>query len=187
MKSIYEVAMSPKEIAIPVRFNLEDVGTYQTPNGHDLEVTVDNAHGTLVYKEGQGLTDTPIPFSEIFKKIAHPLLYLFIIYLLHKFMQTAINNEPFNALNAGRMQWIGIALITIGLLKGLNILSGMSFLAETLNSNIIIHTEKSSAYYFGFAMAMLFRTEVITGLCALFFGKVMKHGIKIQQENELTI
>ncbi len=107
-------------------------------------------------------------------------------------MQTSLVKTPFVYENVKKMRWIGLAAIILGISTIIMKYAGMDFLAENVESNLISfnlgdYSAYESGYMFGSFVGSFFRFELILGLISLFGAEILSYGIKLQQENELTI
>ena len=104
-----------------------------------------------------------------------------IVHLLHKFVQSVKIGSPFNLENVRRIRVLGIMLIVLELLiyMGSKIVGWMSNNLLELND---ISFRKS------FHMDLDFLGNwVFVGLMILVIAEVLKKGVEMQEEQELTI
>ena len=108
-------------------------------------------------------------------------------------MQTSIRQTPFEFKNVTRMRWIGIGLVGLGILTVIKRYNGLDFLTNHVISDVISFTTLTgdsaynSGYMFGTFLGVFFRSELVLGFTALFGSEILRYGINLQQENELTI
>jgi len=185
---ITDIWQTPNEIAIPINFSIEEAGKIKYQKNSLYNFRISNATGTIRYYP-QNLEQAPIPIYNIFIRLLGALLPMFVFFLLHKIMQTAIRKTPFDLINVKRMRWIGIGLIILGLLTVIKKYNGLDFLTDYVTSDVIsFYTVNTiSSYVSGTLVGAFFRSELILGLVALFGAEILKYGILLKEENALTI
>ncbi len=192
VKTITDIWNDPYEIAIPVNFTLEEAGKIKYQDGNVYDFRIRQAEGTVQYYP-QNLDNAPIPIYNIFIRILSVLLPILVFFLLHKIMQTSIRQTPFDLKNVKRMRWIGIGLMVLGILTIFKRYNGLDFLANHVISDVIsfsmvkADSAYNSGYMLGKFLGIFFRSELVLGCIALFGSEILRYGINLQQEHELTI
>jgi len=184
---VTQLIRSPKTICMPVdlEINLENEGYMLYEDSTKLDITFSSVQGKVIYKKGN-LSKAPIAWGELFFPITRVTLLLFIIILSTKLMQTSLTKEPFIKINAYRLEGIGYCILLMGGLKYFESQIGVSMLQDHLVSPYV-SSVSPSAYTTERLIGNIFTTEIPVGLFVLFIAAIFKHGIHLQQENELTI
>lgn len=186
--TIQEIIQSPSEIAVPIRFSLEEAGKINYESGGSYDFKIRSASGIAQYYP-QNLDNAPMPYYNIFNRLIDALIPIFIFFLLHKIMQTARRKTPFILSNVRKLRWIGVTLIIWGFLTVYERFIGMDFLADHVASSMISFTSlgNSAAYNLGFTFGIILKSPLVLGLISLFAAEILKYGIDLQNETELTI
>lgn len=186
--TIQEIIQSPFEIAVPINFSLEEVGKINYENSGSYDFRIRSASGIAQYSP-QHIDTAPLPYYNIFNRIIDAIIPILVFFLLHKVMQTTLRKTPFTLSNVRKLRWIGIILIIGGILTVFERFAGIDFLADHVISDIISFTSLGShlAYKLGFIIGLLLKSQLAIGLIALFAAEILKYGINLQQETELTI
>lgn len=191
--TITDIWNAPYDVSIPIKFTLEDAGLIKYTSGNSYDFRISSANGLVKYYP-QNLDKAPMPYYNIFLRIMSALVPLFVFYLLHKIIQNAIRETPFLHSNSKKMKWIGFSLIFLGFLSTMKVIAGMDFLESHVSSELISFTTYSkdsspynSGYRAGYLMGTFFRSEFVLGLIAIFGSEILRYGISLQEEAELTI
>jgi len=160
LNTITDIWNTPNEIAIPINFSIEEAGNIKYQNGNAYDFRIRQAAGIVQYYP-QNLDKAPMPI--------------------------------YNILIITRMRWIGIGLVGLGILTVIKRYSGLDFLTNHVISDVISFTTLTgdsaynSGYMFGTFLGVFFRSELVLGFTALFGSEILRYGINLQRESELTI
>lgn len=173
----------------PLGFHLND--DFQVENHNDFEQFVEVRYKEKVYTEVKlkateyYLDLKTIPASDLYIIAAMILVGLAFYYLLHlliKLLKSIEEREFFSLENVKRLRKIGLMLIGFAVLKWLY--------GHLMNYILLDYLDVKGVYKAssGFQLSLeFFNTTLFLGLMILLIANAFEHGLKLKEEQELTI
>ncbi|KYG78486.1 DUF2975 domain-containing protein [Roseivirga spongicola] len=120
---------------------------------------------------------TYIPFA------LYASICFYILVLLSGIVNSAKRNEFFSHLNVKRLRIIGILVVLSGLVDYLG-----SFFKQWVFENFLTSADlTSTSSFWVFRLPNIFTSTFITGLLVLVIAEAFAHGLKLKEEQDLTI
>jgi hypothetical protein len=115
------------------------------------------------------------------------MIYFFVIlYLLRKFIHSLKTNDTFTLSNVKYLTTIGVMLLLIEPLYWL----GKVLVRNWVENNFMLtFIEKPTSFKIGFALGSgdFLSNWIVVGLLVLVISEVFKQGLRIKEENDLTV
>jgi len=159
---------------IPVFVSTENNGVIEWENGTTNEIDISRVHSRVTIKN-------PLPLGvfvlNLITILFRLLLFLLILYLLRKFVKTLVAGDPFIEKNGIRLRVIAFSTMGFGILNSLyKAICTVSYTKLMSLQNIKFKHE------YGLKMEY-----ILLGLLILVIAEVFRIGIKLREENKLTI
>lgn len=182
--------VQPTDISIPIHFSIQDAGNVVGYENHKISIT--SAEGLIKYDKAYQppmLTIIAYQFKSLFKFA----LIVFIFSQIRLILKNTIDLNPFNNKNSQRLYWIGLAILTIGLLK----IFTMLFTYYHIDPNNLIldksvENYRSDSFNVGYRLgktliSSLLSPYIYMGLVTIVLSKVFTTGTTLKEQVDLTI
>lgn len=114
--------------------------------------------------------------------VLYALMYFYVLVLLGRLIRTAKKNNFFNYQNVKRLRIIGVIILVSQMFNWLTAYVKGWFFDNYLVSTDITHTMSISL-----SLPDLFSSPIVIGLLILIISEAFAHGLKLKEEQELTI
>ena len=178
--------MNPNQIDIPIQYKIENAGILQLDGATASEVWLFEGEGRLKYHSTDNTGFSSMSAFNIFFRLCILLASFIIYYMFDKIIQSTIDKKPFSKENADSVKWLAYIFIITGILSVIYKMSGVLFLDKHLSSEVI-NQDNLGVQLGGYFVELLFNRGTLLGLFALLFSQIIRYGVELKEESELTI
>lgn len=174
------------QIEIPISYQIPEAGKISFNDLGERPVLIKEGNGILKYQATDDAQFTSMAAFNILFNIAAAFAIYFIYFFLEKVIKSAIDKKPFSIENANSMQKLGYLFIGYGTFSSIYHIAGLLFIGDSFYSEII-QQESFNMLFLKNTIELLFNKRTLLGFFALLISLMLKYGIELKQETELTI
>lgn len=114
--------------------------------------------------------------------LIYALIYFYVMILLGRLVRSAKNDDFFNYKNVSRLRIIGLIILSTLVFNWLS-----TFIKGWFFDNYLVSTDITHTKSIAIALPNLFSSPIVIGLLILIISEAFAYGLKLKQEQDLTI
>lgn len=114
--------------------------------------------------------------------LLYAIIYFYVLILLSRLVRSAKKNDLFSTKNVVRLRIIGLLVIANQLVSWLG-----DQLVKWFYKNYLVSTDLTYVKSFWFGLPDVLSSSLFLGLLVIIIAEAFAYGLKLKQENELTI